>query len=361
MPPILSSPNYRRRDENESAPASGRACAKLVIHPSQFPAEIRRALVHSLRSRQLNHKFLYDGLKQTRKWLALHQAFSPSRTDANCAAAYEASFAAAAKQIKGEPVHVIGLGCGGGKKDARLLELFANDAKKGSFYSPLDVSLPMVLEARQSAVAVIPEENCLPVVCDLAEADDLTGVFNELLPDAVRLFTFFGMLPNFDPETILPRLRSLLRKNDFLLLSANLAPGADYDAGMERILPLYDNHLTRDWLMSFLLELGFTEGDGELHFAIEEGRAAWGVKRVVARFVLKRRCELAIDSEQFRFDAGESIRVFFSYRYTPGLVENLLKQHEFSCSQRWISRSEEEGIFLASPNGTAGKNAKAEG
>jgi uncharacterized SAM-dependent methyltransferase len=333
--------------------------AKLVIHPSQFPAEVRRALVQSLRSRQLNHKFLYDGLKQTRKWLALHQAFSPSRTDANCAAAYDASFAAAVKEIKGEPVHVVGLGCGGGKKDARLLELLANDSNKGLFYTPLDVSVAMVLEAQQAALAAIPQENCLPVVCDLAEAEDLAGVFDELLPRAVRLFTFFGMLPNFDPETILPRLKSLLRQNDFLLLSANLAPGADYEAGMERILPLYDNDLTRDWLMSFLLELGFREDDGELRFQIEEDRAACGAKRVVVRYRLSRPRELAIDSEPFSFEAGESIQVFFSYRYTPALVESSLKQHGFSCSQRWVSRSEEEGVFLASLNATtAGEKSK---
>src|SRR5436190_15613146 len=97
--------------------------ARVTIHPSQFPENVRQALVESLRRRQVNHKFHYDSLKQTQKWLALHQAYSPSRTDVDCAATYERGFESAAAQIEAKRVHVIGLGCGGGQKDTRLLKL----------------------------------------------------------------------------------------------------------------------------------------------------------------------------------------------------------------------------------------------
>ena len=50
---------------------------------------MRRDLLDSLRSRKINHKFHYDSVKQTRKWLALHETYSPSRIDPDCAAAYE--------------------------------------------------------------------------------------------------------------------------------------------------------------------------------------------------------------------------------------------------------------------------------
>ena len=70
------------------------------------------------------------------------------------------------------------------------------------------------------------------------------------------LVTFFGMIPNFEPQEILPKLASLIRPKDFLLFSANLAPGKNYAAGMKKILPQYDNPPTRDWLMTFLLDLG---------------------------------------------------------------------------------------------------------
>ena len=72
------------------------------------------------------------------------------------------------------------------------------------------------------------------------------------------------MIPNFEPQVILPRLAGMIRPEDYLLLSANLAPGADYAAGVQRILPLYDNTLTREWLMTFLLDLGVEMGLGFL-------------------------------------------------------------------------------------------------
>ncbi|PYJ06740.1 MAG: hypothetical protein DME25_05780, partial [Verrucomicrobia bacterium] len=96
--------------------------ARIAIHPSQFPDQVRRDLFDSLRTRQVNHKFLYDSIKQTQKWLALHQAYSPSRTDPDCGATYERSFAAVSPRIGAHQVQLIGLGCGGGQKDAKLLK-----------------------------------------------------------------------------------------------------------------------------------------------------------------------------------------------------------------------------------------------
>ncbi len=49
--------------------------AHVTIHPSQFPDAVRRDLLASLRDRQVNHKFHYDSIKQTQKWLAIHQAY----------------------------------------------------------------------------------------------------------------------------------------------------------------------------------------------------------------------------------------------------------------------------------------------
>ena len=143
---------------------------QVAIHASQFPENVRRDLLESLRTRRVNHKFHYDSVKQTQQWLALHQAYSPSRTDADCAATYDRSFAAVAARVESPRVQLIGLGCGGGQKDTRLLKLLRGSGRS-IFYTPSDVSTAMVLEARQTAIAVVPGENCFPLVCDLASAD----------------------------------------------------------------------------------------------------------------------------------------------------------------------------------------------
>jgi uncharacterized SAM-dependent methyltransferase len=320
------------------------AVANVTIHESQFPDAVRRDLLASLRTRRVNHKFHYDSVKQTQKWLALHQAYSPTRNDADCRAIYKKAFEAAAEKVQSKQVHVIGLGCGGGQKDTRLLKLLKSRGKN-IFYSPCDVSTAMVLVARQTALAVVPEKICFPFVCDLATADDLHAVFDRCLaPRASRLLTFFGMIPNFEPQNILPKLASLVQPRDFLLFSANLAPGDNNTAGMEKILPQYDNALTADWLMVFLLDLGIEKRDGKLKFEIEGGGS--GLKRIVARFHFSRARQIKAGGKSFKFRRGESIRLFFSYRYTPERVRKVLAKFGLNVCGQWIAKSQEEGVFL---------------
>ncbi len=175
----------------------------VAIHSSQFPENVRQDLIASLRTRAINHKFHYDSVKQTHKnGSRLHQIYSPSRNDADCAATYDRAFAEAVKHIKAKSVHVIGLGCGGGQKDTRLLKLLRARGKE-IFYSPCDVSVPMTLVARKTALKVLPEKNCFPFVCDLTTANDLASSLSSRHPSLV---TFFGMIPNFEPQKILPKL-----------------------------------------------------------------------------------------------------------------------------------------------------------
>jgi uncharacterized SAM-dependent methyltransferase len=323
-----------------------RSVATVTIHASQFPANVRRDLLESLRTGEVNHKFHYDSVKQTQKWLALHEAYSPSRTVPDCAAIYDRSFKAVAAGIEAKRVHLIGLGCGGGQKDTRLLKLLQG-RRKDVFYTPSDVSIAMVLLARGAAMEVVPEQNCYPLVCDLASANDLPEVLDKLdVADAMRIITFFGMIPNFEPEVILPRLSALLRSEDLLLFSANLAPGADYAAGVRKILPLYDNELTRDWLMTFLLDLGVESEDGELSFRIEDDRGGAGLKRVTAYFQFRQDREISIDDQLFRFGPKKAIRLFFSYRHTLKIVRVLLGNYGMEVVDDWITKSEEEGVFL---------------
>ena len=318
--------------------------ARVIIHESQFPETVQRDLLASLRARQLNHKFLYDSRRQTQKWLALHEAHSPARTDADCGETYDRAFTEAAAKIFAPQLHVVGLGCGGGQKDTRLLELLRARGRE-VFYTPADVSVAMTLVARQTALAVVRPENCFPFVCDLGTAADLSAIFTAGVPPAAaRLITFFGMIPNFEPAEILPRLAALVRPEDFLLFSANLAPGADYAGGMAKILPQYDNALTRDWLLAFLDELGVERGDGELRFAVES--AADGLLRVTARFYFSRHRRVTVAAEAFDFAAGESFRLFFSCRYTPARAEKILARHGLAVQAQWLTQSAEEGVFL---------------
>jgi L-histidine Nalpha-methyltransferase len=316
------------------------ATVNVTIHASQFPDQVRRDLLISLRERRVNHKFHYDSIKQTQKWLALHEAHSPARTDRNCLDTYNLAFEETARKIKPHSVHVIGLGCGGGQKDTRLLELLQK-ADKAVSYTPSDVSAAMTLVARETALKVLGDQSCVPFVCDLATANDLPPLLATRHPSLV---TFFGMIPNFEPAKILPKLAAFVRRQDFLLFSANLAPGADYAAGVKKILPQYDNALTRDWLLTLLYDLGIGRNDGQLRFGVEDG--AMKLKRVMAKFHFSRAREITVHGEKFKFHPGETIQVFFSYRYTPERLKKNLARHGLAVQAQWLAESGEEGVFL---------------
>ncbi|HNQ89171.1 MAG TPA: L-histidine N(alpha)-methyltransferase [Verrucomicrobiota bacterium] len=317
----------------------------VLIHPSQFPDAIRRDLRDSLRRRAVNHKFHYDSVKQAQQWLTLHQACSPARTRPGVAATYRRAFAYIARNLGTGSVHVIGLGCADGAKDCALMRRLQDRIVR---YTAVDVSTALVLKAWQAASRRIPAECCLPLVCDLAKAHDLPALLDQRTGSSgSRLITFFGMLPNFEPETILPRLAALVRPGDRLLCSANLAPGDDYRKGVEKVLPLYDNTLTRDWLMTFLSDLGTKQNDGTLTFNIEEHPLRSGLLRIAARFRFLRPTEIRIDSDVLAWGPPDVLRLFFSYRHTPGLVHRLMAAHQMTVTAQWISPCGEEGLFLA--------------
>ena len=326
------------------------AVVQVSIHSSQFPESVQRDLSHSLRTRQINHKFHYASVKQAQKWLEVHEAYSPARTDPNCTATYDSSFNGTVGRIPAERINLISLGCGGGQKEVQLLRMLREAGKK-VFYTPSDVSLALVLTAYQNATEVIPAQNCRPVVCDLTTAEELPELLKKSESySAGRLITFFGMIPNFEPDLILPKLARMLEVEDHLLLSANLAPGLDYESGIRAVLPLYDNALTRDWLMAFLLDLGIERQDGDVRFVIENCPTEAGLKRVVSYFLFHRMREVRLSGTIFQFAVGDIIRLFFSYRYTPDRVCHLLAKHRIAVLEQWITRSEEEGVFLCRKN-----------
>ena len=314
----------------------------MIVHHSQFPHAVQRQLLDGLRLGQVPPKFLYDSDRQTQKGLAVHRAHSPSRTDAGVQSIYDRAFDESLGQAADEAVCLVGLGCGGGQKDTRYL------AKLKSIhtivdYVPCDVSQAMTRVAREAAAAELPLERIHPLVCDLANAPDLGQVLDTIVsPETKRVFTFFGMIPNLEPDVILPRLAELLLEGDQLLLSANLAPGDDYKGSVKVLLPQYDNAETRDWLLSFLVGSGVPTTAGRLRFGIEEIDE---LLRIVADFEFSESLGLSIGGESIEFAAGRALRLFFSYRHTEQTLAKRLAKHSLAIGAEQIDSSAEEGVF----------------
>ena len=322
----------------------------VLIHPSQFPQAVEASLRESLRTREMNHKFHYDTPKQTLRWLRLHEALSPARTDPDCFRIYESAFVHCAAQLALAPiVEVVSLGCGGGQKDTQFLRrIAAVNPGVRLRYVPVDVSPGLALVARTSALEIgLAPEDIVPLVLDLAEVEDWAAALSTALGKSDRrIVCFFGMLPNFVPSSVLPQLASLIRPADLLILSANLAPGADYQAGVDRVLPLYDNELTRDWLWSVLLDLGMDKKDGRMDFSIAACQEGSGLLRIESVVTFVKAFQLRYGGSDYDFASGETFRLFFSYRHTPERLSALLRSHGTTVQEHWSNTSGDEGVFV---------------
>ena len=303
---------------------------KAIVHPSQLPAQVELERADCLRQGIVAAKFHYQTKRQSDLWLELHRRYAQSKSMTQ-------PYADAAQSLAADWPHpdgtLIALGCGGGKKDVAIFKVLPN----GTRFLATDVSKPLVLEASQRACEYNRSAVENPLVFDLATADDLPKFLGRY-SRRKRIFTFFGVLPNFPPEHILPQLRLLLKPGDQLVLSANLAPN-----GMENILQQYNNQPTRDWLAEFPRTHG--AGKGEIEITARSDKC---LRYAVAHFVFLKRCVMEANGGKFAFQENDRLQLFVSYRYTIESLTDTLESHGIGIRSAFQSANGEEGVFLCS-------------
>ena len=319
----------------------------LTFHDSQYPARLAEQVCQGLGARKLPGKLLYESPAQAQRWLAYHQAYSPSRTEPTLLALYDQAFQAALQALSLSALHYISLGCGGGNKDALFLQQAAPHCP-ALVFTPMDTSAALVVETMRRIQTALPTLTTAPLVVDLDVEPALTPWLSQHeTPAHRRLLACFGMLPNFAYRTFLPYVRSLMRPGDLLLLSANLSPGLYADA-VARILPQYDNPLARAWYAGLLDSLGFATSQVQLtvrsHLLQPDGHI-WQIR---AEAIVQHQMQLTVYNETFHFTPGESLEVFFSNRFTPQVMPQVLADAGLSLVQTWLCDSQEEAIYLCS-------------
>lgn len=318
------------------------------IHESVSPGARLKALQRALRVRLIPGAFHYETPRQAQKWLELHEAYSPARRDKGAACIYQAAGEALAAHLPPGEVLIVGLGCGGGEKDRALVQACLARGMT-VHYAPVDISLPLVLAALQAAGPLIKEGGgrLFPLIGDLTAEEDWRRWWQSGVPrDVPCVFTFYGLLPTLSPKEIRDCLTRWLTVDAWLLLSANLIPTPGDPARLTRVLPQYDNQLTRQWLGIFLEDLGVPELAGHIEFGIEKFSGSPAVWAIVADWVCHRPVEVVVDGVPFRFETSERLRLFTSYRYTPGQVMELIMPVGPRVVESWVNPSVEEGVFF---------------
>ncbi|HEY7493024.1 MAG TPA: L-histidine N(alpha)-methyltransferase [Candidatus Tectomicrobia bacterium] len=317
----------------------------LTFHDSQYPSQVAAQLRQGLRTRRLPGKFLYEAPAQAQRWLAYHQVYSPSRTEPDLLALYQQSCQVALQAVPATSLHYISLGCGGGTKDTLFLQQAVHQRKSVCF-TPMDTSAALVVETMLRLQEILPDLPSFPLVVDLEVEPALTAFWEQSEPPATqRLLGCFGMLPNFDYRTFLPYLRRLMRPTDLLLLSANLSP-LPYPASNPHIVPQYDNPLARAWFNGLLESLGFSASDVELCIAAQALQPDGHIWQICTDVRFPRQVRLTLYDESFVFHAGDRLRLFFSNRFTPQVMPQVLTEAGLTMVKPFLLASREEGIYL---------------
>lgn len=318
----------------------------LRIHPSEFPAAIRDAVVKGLKQGRVPGRLLYQSPAQARRWLAYHQAYAPSRTDAGLRDMYRQAFAAAGAALGRKAAVAVSLGCGGGQKDGQLFEVLAAAPHAGSCYVPVDTSPALVVEAMLHVTSRHPKVAAYPLVANLDAEPDLHKWLDGVVPrELPRLFCAFGVLPNLDANALLTYLRRQLRREDLLLLSANLSP-TGLAADGDRILAQYDNRRARAWYVGALESLGIRRKWIDLRIdakALQPDGEWW---QVTVQGIPRRAVDVRVHGEAIALRPDQPLSVFTSQRFTPAALRKRLQAAKLRVASAWEGAGGEEGIYL---------------
>lgn len=307
------------------------------VDESVTPAAHRAGMLAALRAGVVDNRFHYVGERSARMWRELASAHSPAHANDGLEA-YDAAARAALDALPAGPVHLIGVACGDGVKERRLLGALAAAGRPELSATPVDVSVPLVTAATEAMAAVPGVRSTDAVAVDITAVPDIAPLLAPRLA-GTRLVTLFGVISTLGPASVGPAA-SLLQEGDVLMASANLLP--DRPGARDHVMAQYDNAATRAWLAAVLEDIGIA-GAGDISFRWD---TTDGGLSIVGEVVPRAPVAARVDGITLDLPAGRPIRVLQSFRHSPeGLAGLLLRAgagHVVTC----VSPSGEEGVAV---------------
>lgn len=311
---------------------------QVTFHPSTFPDKIRRKVAKGISKRCLPASLLYESIGQANRWMNYAKAWSPIHRRDEITGLCQTVYESVLEGRGGDEIQYLALGCGDGLKDAAFLEL-ADGHHQRAKVTLVDVSPSLTLGAAQRLSAWQPQM----CVADLESQPTLSEIC-ETEKGQLLVISCLGMLPTLGHEILLPYLASVLRKEDRLMLSANLSPSAN-DEDKAIILTQYDNPEAHTWYSGVLLELGFELSDFSLECCIESLQGIAGAYRIVVHAKMLKTLDFHVQGDSFPVAAGERFELFRSERWTPSALRHRLNSQGLEIVSGSESKDDQEGVY----------------
>jgi len=208
------------------------------------------------------------------------------------------------KSIGKEPVNIIDLGCGDGKKAVLFIEKL-----KGEFpvrYCPIDISDYMVEKALKNIQSIDVEE-AVGFQWNISDFENVENIASQLRKQGAMKKNFFlllgNTLGNFEINELLYELKESMKKGDFILIGNGLDT-----RNTEDILRSYDNEEVNQFLIHLPLQLGLGKDDVELEVRFKNSR-------VELYYVINKDKSIEFQGKKIYFNKGDQIIVAVSYKY----------------------------------------------
>ncbi|MDO8517171.1 MAG: L-histidine N(alpha)-methyltransferase [Nanoarchaeota archaeon] len=206
------------------------------------------------------------------------------------------------KKVGQEPLNIIDLGCGDGKKAVLVVKHFKGLKTR---YCPIDISSYMV----EKAIELFSKQGFGEVVkfqWNISDFENIENIANLLKQGEFKknfILLLGNTLGNFEINELLYNIKSGMNKGDFLLIGNGLN-----NQNMEDILKAYNNKAIETFLIKTLIQVGLKEE--ELQYGVRFRNS-----RIETYFTIKKDVKITFLGRTISFYKGDQIIVAVSYKY----------------------------------------------
>ena len=216
----------------------------------------------------------------------------------------EAQAAEIIKWAKEDPINIIDLGCGDGKKAAGLIKSF--NGKLDVKYCPIDISSYMV----KKAIETFSQEDVAEIVefqYNISDFENLDNVIHLLNTGKYKknLILLLGnTLGNFEINELLYEIRSSMKGTDLLMIDTAVAD----EKIEERTKSQAENKYVDNFLIKMPLQLGLKKEDLKYNTRFKNYRMEF-------YYTIKNNRTIKFNKKKVIFNKGDQIIVAVAYKY----------------------------------------------
>ena len=305
--------------------------------------ELEERFYNSLKEHKLPDYFLYLGAPGVKNWVTL------DRSEKFTVAAQLTELLRESMPFIGRLIppgmNVVSLGVGSGEKERIILDELSR--RSDPFYFPVDISSQMVDIALET-VRDIPVEKL-----------GLVGFFEDmpLLKRFWRAPVILCMLGNnfcnYEPDHVLKAVHENLDGEDLFLFDCHLFPNAvDKESIRKKIEAIYRSKENVSFNVGPLLRCGMDPENVAFQLDLLPTQTLIGaVYRTHKRVNIRKDTTINCGSGTVNFEAGDTIQLGFTYKYTAGQIEALLRQYNFTVLRMFLSSDRSNLLVLARKHG----------